>query len=96
MRSCLWCLIGFAALAGTATAQPSMPPAPSPTCREAAARFAIGRRYSPRLAEQGRRRAGARALRMIEPGRVYTMEFRSDRLNLEIDRRGRISAARCG
>jgi hypothetical protein len=62
----------------------------------AAAHFVLGETYSDSLARQARRRTGAREVRKIEPGRAYTMEFQADRLNLELDRRGRIRAVRCG
>ena len=79
---------------GTAAAQPSAPPLPS--CREAPAYFALGQAYSDQLARRARRRAGAGAVRTIEPGRAYTMEFRADRLTLELDARGRVRAVLCG
>jgi hypothetical protein len=56
----------------------------------------LGEYYSDRLARQARRSAGARDVRKIEPGRTYPMDFRADRLNLDLDRRGRIRAVRCG
>jgi hypothetical protein len=81
------------AFAGAAAAQS---PNPDGSCRVAAAHFVLGEAYSDRLARRARRSAGAREVRKIEPGRVYTMEFRADRLNLDLDRRGRIRAVRCG
>jgi hypothetical protein len=65
-------------------------------CREDRAAFAIGRRYSQGLAEQARRAAGARIVRLVRPGMVYTQEFRQDRLNLQLDRRGQVESVRCG
>jgi Peptidase inhibitor I78 family len=82
------------AVIGTPAAQSSA--GLSPTCRVAAAYFVLGEAYSDRLARRARRSAGAREVRRIEPGRAYTMDFRADRLNLDVDRRGRIRAVRCG
>jgi hypothetical protein len=84
------------ALCSVAAAQPANPAGVSATCRVAAAHFVLGEIYSDTLARRARRRAGARVVRKIEPGQVYTMEFRADRLNLEVDGRGRIRAVRCG
>jgi hypothetical protein len=68
---------------------------PTP-CREAAASFALGETYTDRLARQARRAAEARVVRKVEPGRSQTMEFRADRLNLDVDGRGTVLAVRCG
>ena len=81
---------------GAAAAQPAGLQSLAPACRDEAARFAVGQAYSERLAERARRRARASLVRKIEPGQVYTMEFRADRLNLELGPRGRIRAVRCG
>jgi hypothetical protein len=83
-------------LAAAGTAEPSLSSGSASACREAGASFALGARYSDRLARRARRAADARILRKIEPGRAYTMEFQADRLNIEVDRRGRIRAVRCG
>ena len=84
------------ALTCAAAAQLSAAGGLSASCRVAAAHFVLGATYSDALARRARRRAGAREVRKIEPGRAYTMDFRADRLNLDVDRRGRIRAVRCG
>jgi hypothetical protein len=69
---------------------------PQPACRDGAARFTLGQRYSERLAGRARRASGAATTRRIAPGQVYTMDFRPDRLNLELDGRGIVRRIRCG
>jgi hypothetical protein len=91
MRLATYAVLGLIVLPALSFAQPS-----APTCREAAASFALGERYSDRLARRARRAAGARVVRKVEPGRVYTMEFRADRLNLDLARSGTVRAVRCG
>ncbi len=91
MRLAGCALMALLAFAGPGFAQPSSPP-----CHEAAASFALGERYSDRLARRARRAANARVVRKVEPGRFYTMEFRADRLNLVVDRRDTVRAVRCG
>ena len=42
------------------------------------------------------RTSGAKTLQWIEHGGVVTMDFRSDRVRVQLDAVGRIEAARCG
>jgi hypothetical protein len=95
MRTVASVLVVLGALTSGAAAQV---PAPTPrmACRDGDARFALGQRYSDKLAERARRAARAAVTRKIEPGQVYTMDFRADRLNLEADRRGIVRRVRCG
>jgi hypothetical protein len=76
-------------------AQPAKAPAQQP-CTEADARSAVGQPYSPALAEQVRREAGAREVRKIEPGGAYTTDLDANRLNVEVDRAGVVTGLRCG
>ena len=65
-------------------------------CKEESARFAVGEPYSDELAERARRAAGADVVRKTVPGGADTMELRADRLNLDVDRNGRVQRVRCG
>lgn len=56
----------------------------------------VGREAFPNVIERARTRSGARTVRMIKPGDAVTMDFRADRLNLELDNVKTITAARCG
>lgn len=96
MQCLILVLAGILPLVAAGATQPSLASGAGPTCREAAASFALGERYSDRLGRRARRAAGARVVRKIEPGRAYTMEFRSERLNVEVDERGRVRSVRCG
>ena len=91
MRFAAYLVLALLPLAPPSLAQPAASP-----CREAAASFALGETYTDRLARQARRAAEARTVRKVEPGKVHTMEFRADRLNLDVDRRGIVQAVRCG
>jgi hypothetical protein len=64
-------------------------------CDAQAARFALGRAFDPSLGEEARTRARAERLRTVRPGQMVTMEFDGGRLTLELDRQGRVVAARC-
>ena len=65
-------------------------------CDAAKAQYAVGRPFSDALLDEARTRAGARTARMLRPGQAITMEFSSQRLNLELDNDGKVARARCG
>lgn len=48
------------------------------------------------VAEQARHAAGAATVRVIRPGQAVTMDYRADRLNVELDDAGKVVAVRCG
>jgi len=56
----------------------------------------VGREATPDLVTRAQARAGARSVRVIKPGDLVTQDFRSDRLNLDVDAGNIITAARCG
>ncbi|MBX3595151.1 I78 family peptidase inhibitor [Sphingomonas sp.] len=56
----------------------------------------VGRPYTDEMGARAKERSGARSLRVIRPGQAVTMDFRSDRLNLDLDNVDTIKAARCG
>lgn len=80
------------------TAQDGIPPREDARFRCNAERLValIGRAGTPRLAEQARRASGARAFRWIRPGTAVTMDYRTDRLNIEVDAGNRVIELRCG
>lgn len=94
----------FLVLAGCAPAGPpaegsQMPKEQVPdggSCDAAKAQSFVGERESPAIAEQARQKSGARTVRWLRPGQIVTMEYRDDRLNLELDAQGKIIAIRCG
>jgi hypothetical protein len=65
-------------------------------CSAAGAQFAIGRSADATLVEQARQRSGARMARVLRPGQAVTMEFSSQRLNLDIDAANQVTRVRCG
>jgi len=91
-------LAAFASLAACAHQQPVAPPAPAApgSCNAAAAQFAVGQAYGEAIADEARRRSGARVSRALRPGQVVTMEYNSERLNLELDAGSRVVRVRCG
>lgn len=74
----------------------SQPSAAAGECNEANAQFAVGRNADTQLQAEVRQRSGAMSLRVIRPGDAITMDYSTQRLNLELDANGRVVRARCG
>lgn len=77
-----------------APAEPA--PAPAEACDALQVQWTVGKTLTDADLEQARKDAGAQAIRTLKPGQVVTMEFRADRLNLELDDQGVVASARCG
>ena len=75
-------------------------PAPSPdmaqSCNADAVRGAVGKVATPDVVEQARRDAGAAIARVLKPGQVVTMEYRGDRLDVDVDDGNVVTNVRCG
>ncbi|MFJ3522934.1 I78 family peptidase inhibitor [Pseudomonas sp. NPDC090203] len=93
-----------ALLAGCSTTSESSKPAESSAatelghsrCDAAAAQFAVGKPATPALLEQARVKAGAQTARVLGPNDMITMEYRSDRLNLNTDQAATVNRVNCG
>ena len=56
----------------------------------------IGRQHDESLTESIRQESSAVALRVIRPGHAYTMDYRSERINVHIDESEIITSIGCG
>lgn len=65
-------------------------------CNPEAARWAVGRSPSADVVERARVESGSRSVRVLEPGTAATMDYREDRLNIDVNERGAITGLRCG
>ena len=97
-------LIAFLA-AGCATVPPvnaepavddTVPVRGEGSCDATSAQGLVGRTHSAENAAEALRLSGARTLRTIPEGTMVTMDYREDRLNIELDRNKRITKIRCG
>ncbi len=91
---------GFALLmagaVGLAGCTVEVAPAPvTGVCDASGAEFAIGAVATPSLVEQARIGANANTARVIEPGDAVTLDYRTDRLNIELNASGRVTAVSC-
>ncbi|NWA00218.1 I78 family peptidase inhibitor [Pseudomonas gingeri] len=100
----LGALFAMSVLAGCANSG-SAPAASAPAsesgngnsrCEAKGAEFAIGKQASAELLEQARSRSGAQSARILGPDDMVTLEYRSDRLNLNADSAGKIERVNCG
>ena len=92
-------LIAALSLTGCNTTQVDREPvagAGDGRCEAKAAEFAVGKKASRELLEQARTRAGAQTARVLGPHDVVTLEYRSDRLNLNADENAVITRVNCG
>jgi hypothetical protein len=65
-------------------------------CEAKAAEFTLGKQASPQLLEEARKRAGAQNARFLLPTDMVTLEYRSDRLNLNTDDSRIVTRVSCG
>ena len=56
----------------------------------------VGKTITDTMADDARKRSGARAVRVIRPGTMVTMDFRPDRLNIDVNDKGVVTNLRCG
>jgi hypothetical protein len=66
------------------------------TCSTARLNGLIGQPASTAVGAEAMRAANARTIRWIRPGDAVTMDYRTDRLNIDLDASNRISGFRCG
>jgi len=70
--------------------------APAAACNAGRIGAAVGHVLDDAMGEKLRQDAGARTIRVIHPGQPVTMDYRQDRLNVEVDADGRIIRVNCG
>lgn len=95
-------LIALALGACTTTQQtaddpaPAAPELPGGACDTTALAALVGKPFTPALEADARARAKPRTVRAIRPGMAVTMDFRPDRLNIDIDEKNMVAGFRCG
>lgn len=99
-------LLAVLALAGCSTggtdnttataAAPAPVAATDGRCDSDLAKFAVGQTASSSLLQQAQQRSGAQTARILRPGDIMTLEYRSERLNLNVDAQGVVARVNCG
>ncbi|MGN2412584.1 I78 family peptidase inhibitor [Pseudomonas syringae] len=65
-------------------------------CDAALAQFAIGKPASIELLQQVRTRTGSQDARILGPDDMVTLEYRSERVNVNTDASGKVARINCG
>ena len=90
-------LLALGACAATPAEQPATASPPPPgSCDASKAQFAVGHDAGLAIQDQARERSGAGVVRTVRPGQIITMEYRADRLTVELDASGKVTRVRCG
>lgn len=74
---------------------PAVPPAAQTPCGAEKVTQYVGQKRSAAVERDVARLSGAKAIRWISPGMAVTMDYREDRLNVDVDSDGVITAVRC-
>ena len=75
---------------------PPEPAAAAAGCDDSQAQWAIGKKVTDADVEQARTDSGAGTARTLKPNQPVTLEFNANRLNLDVDDAGVVTAIRCG
>jgi len=75
--------------------QVELPSTPETRRCEAPIADLIGKPFTPALSADAKTRSGATTVRVIRPGMAVTMDYRSDRLNIELDERDVVTKLGC-
>lgn len=91
-------LTGCTPMAEPTPLNPPVPPAApeEARCDRDAVQPLIGRPASEELGAEALRLSGAARLRWKRPGDMVTMDYRPDRLTVELDENGRVTGFGCG
>ena len=88
-------LAGCSSTPEPAAQEPSAPVAGG-RCDAAGAQFAVGQQASAALLAQARIKSGSQDARFIGANDMVTLEYRSNRVNLNTDTNGKVVRVTCG
>jgi hypothetical protein len=80
----------------TAQAPPRAEPTLPGECDAGQVQDIVGQTYTDTMGRAALTRTGLRTLRLIRPGMAVTMDYRTDRLNIEVNEDGVVTTVRCG
>jgi Peptidase inhibitor I78 family len=65
-------------------------------CDASRAQGLVGQKASETLGKEALKRTGSQTLRWTRPGQAVTMDYRTDRLNIDLDERDVVVRIGCG
>lgn len=86
----------FAALTACGTVDTPPPATTDSTCRAEAVPGLLGKQATAERVEMAREQTGARSVRVLAPGDAVTLDYDSQRLNIDIDEAELIQRISCG
>ena len=96
-RTCLALTVIVLSLVGCASTPPAAAARPPTSgCNAEGARWAIGQGVNDDVVNRVLHDTGSRDARVLRPGQPATMDFRPDRVNVDVNDRGAITGVRCG
>ena len=88
--------LALSLVACSTVSEPAAPGEPAMTCRgDDLAQF-VGKAATADLGAEMLRVSGARTIRWVPKGGMVTMDFRGDRLTVQLDAANRVERANCG
>ena len=78
------------------TTAPTAPVSNDGRCEASGADFTVGKPATAELLEQARKASGSQMARILKPHDMITLEYRSERLNLNVDEQGVVTRVNCG
>jgi len=91
-------LLALVAVSACASPPETTPPAaeePAMTCQADKGQWAIGQIADEALVARVKADTTSGRVRVIRPGMAVTMDYREDRVNLDVDADNRVTAVRC-
>ncbi len=82
--------------ASVATPASPAPEAPAMSCSADKVQWTLGQVADEALVAKAKVQAGVERMRVIKPGMAVTMDYREDRLNLDVDADNKVTRAYCG
>jgi hypothetical protein len=96
MRALPVIALGTILISGCAMSDAKTPAVEMGECSAAGAQSLIGDRKSEALGQKAMKLTGTVVIRWIMPGQPVTMDYRTDRLNMELDAKERVIRITCG
>lgn len=76
--------------------EPAAPETAVKTCDASKVQWTVGQLADEALVAKAKAESGSERTRVIKPNMAVTMDYREDRLNLDVDANNKVTSARCG